>query len=358
VSKVELEGICKSFDKKNILSDINLTIEDKEFCVLVGASGCGKSTLLRIIAGLETQDTGNIYIEDKLTNNIPAKDRNIAMVFQNYALYPHLTVYDNIAFPLKIRKMAKKDIEAKVLAASEILGLDEYLKRKPAELSGGQRQRVALGRAIVREPEVFLMDEPLSNLDAKLRIKMRSEIKKLHKKLNTTFIYVTHDQTEALTMGDKIVVLNEGKIQQISTPEDIFNYPANVFVSTFMGNCPMNIIPAAIKDGILCFDRVMITLSEFNRRILGDRKEVLIGIRPENFSPYVIESILPAGVRIHVNVESTETNGGEKIVRFKLDDTEVQAKINSKINIGAIADFTIDPADFHFFDVQTKERIV
>ena len=209
MSKVELAGIGKTFDKKNILTDIDLCVEDKEFCVLVGASGCGKSTLLRIIAGLETPTSGELFIDGKLSNNIQPKDRNIAFVFQSYALYPHLNVYDNIAFPLKLRKMSKKQIEDKVLEASDILGLDEYLKRKPKELSGGQRQRVALGRAIVREPEVFLMDEPLSNLDAKLRVQMRYEIKKLHKKLNTTFIYVTHDQTEALTMGDKIVILNE-----------------------------------------------------------------------------------------------------------------------------------------------------
>ena len=358
MSKVELEGISKSFGKKSILSDIDLCVEDKEFCVLVGASGCGKSTLLRMIAGLETPDSGNLYIGGKLSNNIQPKDRNVAFVFQSYALYPHLTVYDNIAFPLKLRKLNKKQIEEKVMEASEILGLDDYLKRKPKELSGGQRQRVALGRAIVREPEVFLMDEPLSNLDAKLRVQMRSEIKKLHERLNTTFIYVTHDQTEALTMGDKIVILNEGKIQQTADPETIFNYPANTFVATFMGNSPMNIIPAKIEDGILSFDRVMITLSDCNKQIIGDRKEVLIGIRPENFSPYMIESILPTGIRLHVNVESIEAGGGEKNIHFKLDDTDVTAKVNSKVNIGTVADFTIDPSDFHFFDKDTKERIV
>ena len=358
MSKVELEGVFKSFDKKNILSDINLYVEDKEFCVLVGASGCGKSTLLRIIAGLETQDTGDIYIGGKLSNDVPPKDRNIAFVFQSYAVYPHLSVYDNMAFPLKISKMSKRDIEQKVMRASDILGLGEYLKRKPKELSGGQRQRVALGRAIVREPEVFLMDEPLSNLDAKLRVQMRSEIKKLHKELDTTFIYVTHDQTEALTMGNKIVVLNDGKIQQAAKPDDIFNYPSNIFVATFMGNSPMNIIPATINDGILCFDRVMITLSEFSRQIIGGRKKVLLGIRPESFNPYFVESIVPVGVRMNVNVNSVEVNGGEKYVYFKLDETEVIAKVNSKINIGTTADFSIDPGDFHFFDVETKERIV
>ncbi len=358
MSKVELEGISKSFNKKTILSDINLSVEDKEFCVLVGASGCGKSTLLRMIAGLETPDSGNLYIDGKLSNNIPPKDRNIAFVFQSYALYPHLTVYDNIAFPLKLRNMKKDAIKAKVKEVSEILGLDEYLKRKPKELSGGQRQRVALGRAIVREPEVFLMDEPLSNLDAKLRVQMRYEIKKLHEKLNTTFIYVTHDQTEALTMGDKIVILNEGKIQQAGCADDIFNYPANTFVAGFMGNMPMNIIPASLNDGILCFDRVMITLSDFNKNLLGNRNKVLVGIRPESFTPYFVESIIPTGIRMHVGVDEVETIGGEKIIHFKLDETEVQAKVNSKINTGATVDFTIDISDLHFFDIDTKERIV
>ncbi len=357
MSKVELEGISKSFDKKSILSDISIDIEDKEFCVLVGASGCGKSTLLRIIAGLETPDEGAIYIGGKLANNIQPKDRNIAFVFQNYALYPHLSVYDNMAFPLKIRKMSKKAIQKRVLEASEILGLDEFLKRKPKELSGGQRQRVALGRAIVREPEVFLMDEPLSNLDAKLRIQMRSEIKKLQKSLNTTFIYVTHDQTEALTMGDKIVILNEGKIQQTAKPEDIFLRPANTFVATFMGNSPMNLIPAKINDGILCFDRVMVTLSDFSRQIIGSRKKVLVGIRPENFCPY-FETIIPTGIRMHVDIDSIESNGPDKEIHFKLDDTEVVAKVGAKVNFGKTADFTIDPSDFHFFDTVTKERIV
>ncbi len=358
MSKVDLEGISKTFGKKTILSDINLSIEDKEFCVLVGASGCGKSTLLRMIAGLETPDSGNLYIDGKLSNNIHPKDRNIAFVFQSYALYPHLSVYDNIAFPLKLRKMKKNDIKKKVEEASEILGLGEYLKRKPKELSGGQRQRVALGRAIVREPEVFLMDEPLSNLDAKLRVQMRYEIKKLHEKLDTTFIYVTHDQTEALTMGDKIVILNEGKIQQAGSAEDIFNYPANTFVATFMGNMPMNIIPAVLNDNVLCFDRVMITLNEFNKNLLGDRKKILVGIRPESFEPHFVESIIPTGIRMHVNIDEIETIGGERHIHFKLDETPVVAKVSSKINIGAAADFTIDISDLHFFDIETKQRIV
>ena len=227
MSNVVLKNVTKIYDKKKVIDNIDLNIKDKEFVVLVGASGCGKSTLLRMIAGLEDITSGEIYIGDKKVNNVHPKDRDIAFVFQSYALYPHMTVRENIAFGLKMRKVDKATIEKKVQEASEILGLGEYLDRKPKQLSGGQRQRVALGRAIVRNPKVFLMDEPLSNLDAKLRVQMRSEIKKLHEKLQTTFIYVTHDQTEALTMGDRVVVLDKGRIQQAASPEEIYNNPAN-----------------------------------------------------------------------------------------------------------------------------------
>ena len=360
MSFIELKNVCKKYDKtdKNAVTDFNLSIGEKEFVAFVGPSGCGKSTTLRMIAGFEEISSGELYIGGRKMNEVAPMDRGISMVFQNYALYPHMTVEKNISYGLKNMKVPAAEIKKKVDWAVKILGLEEYRYRKPKNLSGGQRQRVALGRAIVKNKKVFLMDEPLSNLDAKLRVQMRSEIKKLHERLNTTFIYVTHDQTEALTMGDKIVILNEGKIQQTADPETIFNYPANTFVATFMGNSPMNIIPAKIEDGILSFDRVMITLSDFNKQIIGDRKEVLIGIRPENFSPYMIESILPTGIRLHVNVESIEAGGGEKNIHFKLDDTDVTAKVNSKVNIGTVADFTIDPSDFHFFDKDTKERIV
>ena len=226
MSNVILKNVTKIYDNGNkVIDDISLDIEDKEFVVLVGSSGCGKSTLLRMIAGLEDITSGEIFIGDKKVNNVPPKDRDIAFVFQSYALYPHMTVKENISFGLKMRKVPKAEIEKKVQEVSKILNLDEYLDRKPKQLSGGQRQRVALGRAIVRNPKVFLMDEPLSNLDAKLRVQMRSEIKKLHNKLQTTFIYVTHDQTEALTMGDRIVVLNNVKIQLVGTPDDIYNNP-------------------------------------------------------------------------------------------------------------------------------------
>ena len=241
MSNVSLKKVCKSYDnKKSIINNIDLEIADKEFIVLVGASGCGKSTILRMIAGLEEITSGEILIDNRVVNNVHPKDRDIAFVFQSYALYPHMSVYDNIAFGLKMRKVDKKIIDEKVKEAAKVLDLTQYLDRKPKQLSGGQRQRVALGRAMVRNPKVFLMDEPLSNLDAKLRVQMRSEIKKLHKKLDTTFIYVTHDQTEALTMGDRIVVLDKGVIQQVDTPSNIYSNPANTFVAGFIGQ--MNFI--------------------------------------------------------------------------------------------------------------------
>ena len=242
MSNVILRNVTKIYDKKKVIDNIDLNINDKEFVVLVGASGCGKSTLLRMIAGLEDITSGEIYIGDKKVNDVHPKDRDIAFVFQSYALYPHMTVRENIAFGLKMRKIDKATIEKKVQEAAEILDLGEYLDRKPKQLSGGQRQRVALGRAIVRNPKVFLMDEPLSNLDAKLRVQMRSEIKKLHEKLQTTFIYVTHDQTEALTMGDRIAVIDKGIIQQTGTPIEVYNNPVNTFVGGFLGSPSMNFI--------------------------------------------------------------------------------------------------------------------
>ena len=262
MSNVILRNVTKIYDKKKVIDNIDLNINDKEFVVLVGASGCGKSTLLRMIAGLEDITSGEIYIGDKKVNDVHPKDRDIAFVFQSYALYPHMTVRENIAFGLKMRKIDKATIEKKVQEAAEILDLGEYLDRKPKQLSGGQRQRVALGRAIVRNPKVFLMDEPLSNLDAKLRVQMRSEIKKLHEKLQTTFIYVTHDQTEALTMGDRVVVLDKGKIQQAANPEEIYNNPSNTFVAGFVGSPQMNFINSEHFPNI-------------------SKENVILGIRPE-----------------------------------------------------------------------------
>ena len=271
------------------VKDANIEIEDKEFVILVGPSGCGKSTTLRMIAGLEEITSGELYIGDKLVNDVAPKDRDIAMVFQNYALYPHMTVFENMAFGLRLKKMPKAEIEKKVYEAAESLDIKHLLDRKPKALSGGQRQRVALGRAIVREPKVFLMDEPLSNLDAKLRVQMRATISKLHQKLQTTFIYVTHDQTEALTMGTKIVVMKDGVIQQVASPQELYERPVNMFVAGFIGSPQMNFINAVLKKEnnkfYLEFGKHKIQLPEGKTKNLDDvyvNKEVVIGIRPEN----------------------------------------------------------------------------
>lgn len=332
MSNVIIKNVIKTYDnKKNVINNVNLEIEDKEFVVLVGASGCGKSTLLRMIAGLENISGGEIFIDDKKVNDVPPKDRDIAFVFQSYALYPHMTVKENIAFGLKMRKVPKTEIEEKVQQAAQILNLTEYLNRRPKELSGGQRQRVALGRAIVRNPKVFLMDEPLSNLDAKLRVQMRAEIKKLHKKLQTTFIYVTHDQTEALTMGDRIVVLNNGDIQQVGTPEQIYNNPANTFVAGFIGSPQMNFI---------------------NGNDLGLDENILYGIRPEKM-------IKPDGnIKLTVNVDISEMLGSEKIAYFDIDGKRCSAVLSPDFNIEKTLDLQIKSEDLYKFDRMTGNRII
>jgi multiple sugar transport system ATP-binding protein len=356
MAKVVLENIFKSFGERNVLNDINLTIEDGEFVVLVGASGCGKSTLLRLIAGLEHQNKGNIYIDDTLVNNMSAKDRNIAMVFQSYALYPHLNVKDNIGLGLKIKHVPKCEIERRTTLVSEILKLEDYMNAKPKELSGGQRQRVALARAIVREPKVFLMDEPLSNLDAKLRSEMRAEIKKLHKRLNTTFIYVTHDQTEALTMGDKIVVLNKGNIQQIGTADDIYNHPNNVFVSTFMGVNPMNIIEAQINKGVVTFGNIAVNVDNLPFPI-NDKKEVYLGVRPEDIicedNPQYPFNI----IKFSTDIVFEENLGSSKNVYFKIAGKEFCSSISSKVPFKKSMNFSINPSSLYFFDMETGETL-
>lgn len=332
MSNVILKNVRKTYDNnKTVINNVNLEIKDKEFVVLVGASGCGKSTLLRMIAGLEDISDGEIYIGDKKVNNVPPKDRDIAFVFQSYALYPHMTVRENIAFGLKMRKVDKATIEQKVQEAAEILNLGEYLDRKPKQLSGGQRQRVALGRAIVRNPKVFLMDEPLSNLDAKLRVQMRSEIKKLHERLQTTFIYVTHDQTEALTMGDRIVVLNNGDIQQVDSPDEIYNNPKNTFVAGFVGSPQMNFI-----DG---------------KDIVGLDSDILYGIRPEKMTK-------PDGdIKLTVNVDISEMLGSEKIAYFNIGDRKCSAKLDADAKIGKTLDLSFMKSDLYKFDSKTGERI-
>ena len=351
MAKVTLKNVVKKYDTKTIINDISLEIRDKEFLVLVGSSGCGKSTILRMIAGLEDITSGEIYIDNKCVNNVHPKDRDIAFVFQSYALYPHMTVYENIAFPLKMRGLKKEEIDKKVKEAAEILNLTEYLKRKPKQLSGGQRQRVALGRAIVRSPKVFLMDEPLSNLDAKLRVQMRSEIKKLHEKLQTTFIYVTHDQTEALTMGDRIVVLDKGVIQQVDEPEKIYYQPANTFVGGFLGSPSMNFINVKIENNKIKFNEYDICLSEEQLNRLKGRNEVIIGIRPEK-----MDSLCP-NFELDADVEISEMLGSEKIVYFNINGSKCSAKIDAQRQFCKQISLKINTEDFLFFDSESKERI-
>ena len=346
MSNVLLKNVTKIYDRKKVIDNIDLTINDKEFLVLVGPSGCGKSTILRMIAGLEDITKGEIYIDNIKVNDIKPRDRDIAFVFQSYALYPHMTVRENIAFGLKMRKVPKPEIEKKVKEAAEILDLGEYLDRKPKQLSGGQRQRVALGRAIVRNPKVFLMDEPLSNLDAKLRVQMRSEIKKLHKKLNATFIYVTHDQTEALTMGDRIVVLNNGLIQQAAEPEVVYNDPANIFVAGFIGSVQMNFINAFADGSRLSFAGIT---KDFEHDFTG-KKEITLGVRPEKM-------ICGGDIKLTVKVEMVELLGSEKIVWFTLDGKKCSAKLNSEYVINEIIELSINKSDIYLFDAQTQKRI-
>jgi multiple sugar transport system ATP-binding protein len=340
LSKVVLKNLVKSYNgKQNVIDNINLEIKDKEFIVLVGSSGCGKSTILRVISGLEDITEGEIYIDDKKVNNVHPKDRDIAFVFQSYALYPHMSVYDNIAFGLKMRKIDKKTIDTKVKDAAKALNLEEFLERKPKELSGGQRQRVALGRAIVRNPKVFLMDEPLSNLDANLRVQMRAEIKRLHQKLGTTFIYVTHDQTEALTMGDRIVVLDKGKIQQADTPENIYNNPKNRFVAGFIGQ--MNFVPIAPING-----KFQIEGQDFELPSNINKECVEIGIRSEK--------MLSGEKVLQARPEITEMIGGEKIVYTKLNGSDCSAKVPLVYNIGETVELKLSEKDMYFFDREGK----
>ena len=342
MSSVVLKNLVKSYDgKKNIIDNINLEIKDKEFIVLVGSSGCGKSTILRLISGLEDITSGEILIDDKVVNNVHPKDRDIAFVFQSYALYPHMSVYDNIAFGLKMRKYDKKTIDAKVREVADSLNLTELLNRKPNQRSGRQRQRVALGRAIVRNPKVFLMDEPLSNLDANLRVHMRSEIKRLHQKLKTTFIYVTHDQTEALTMGDRIVVLDKGKIQQADTPEVIYNQPKNKFVAGFIGQ--MNFINTIVQNGYFEIEGHGF---KTNKNIQG---EVTVAIRAEK--------MIAGDVSIKVKPEIIEMTGGERIVYFNLNGSKCSAKVPLDYPIGENIELKISVNDMYFFDKESGDVI-
>jgi multiple sugar transport system ATP-binding protein len=346
------------------VDDFNLQIKDKEFVVFVGPSGCGKSTTLRMVAGLEEITEGELYIDDILVNDMAPKDRNIAMVFQSYALYPHMSVYNNMAFGLKLRKEPKDMIDEKVKNAAQILGLTEYLERKPKALSGGQRQRVALGRAIVRNAKVFLMDEPLSNLDAKLRVQMRGEIIKLHKKIETTTIYVTHDQIEAMTMASRIVVMKDGFIQQVGAPKEIYDNPNNIFVGGFIGTPPMNFIEGKVdKKGVFSGEGITVKASKFHFDLLKEKgyldKPIVLGIRPEDIhdDEKAKEEFKDAIVKIVVDV--AELLGSETSIYAKVGESDVTAMIPARadIQIGDELHMAFDMEKVHFFDQETTQRI-
>ncbi len=371
MASVSLQHIYKIYTGGvTAVSDFTLNIEDKEFIVLVGPSGCGKSTTLRMVAGLEEISEGELFIGDKLVNDVAPKDRDIAMVFQNYALYPHMTVYDNMAFGLKLRKTPKTEIERRVREAAKILDIEHLLNRKPKALSGGQRQRVALGRAIVREPKVFLMDEPLSNLDAKLRVQMRTEITKLHQRLQTTFIYVTHDQTEAMTMGSRIVVMKDGFIQQVDTPQNLYDYPTNLFVAGFIGTPQMNFFTVKLEKrqgGVYAvFGDNAIKIPEGKlQKFVSDSyigKEVYMGIRPENIHDEEVFLKNSPDSIVKVSVEIVELMGSETYLYLKTSgkDTNIIARVDprSASRTGDKISVAFDANRLHFFDKDTEDTIL
>ncbi len=375
MATVELKNINKIYNNNvQAVFDFNIKIKDREFIVFVGPSGCGKTTTLRMIAGLEEITSGQLLIDGEVMNDVAPKDRNIAMVFQSYALYPHMSVYDNMAFGLKLRRFSRDEIDRRVQHASEILGLKPYLDRKPAALSGGQRQRVALGRAIVRDAKVFLMDEPLSNLDAKLRVQMRSELIKLHESLGTTTIYVTHDQIEAMTMASRIVVMKDGWIQQIGAPKDIYDFPNNVFVGGFIGTPPMNFVEGHVgEDGYFeCGNQrygvVRLRVPEKKVALLKELnyidKNLLLGIRPEDIvdKPEAIEKLPDTQVELKVDV--SELLGAESQITVKVPGTDsvgqsVTAKVPARadVHMGDTIKLAFNMEKCHFFDIETEERI-
>ena len=366
MARVELRNVTKVYDNQVVaVRDASLTINDKEFLVLVGPSGCGKSTLLRMIAGLEDITSGEILINGQVVNDVPPKDRDIAMVFQNYALYPHMTVFENMAFGLKLRKFPREEIERRVKEAAEILGLTEFLSRKPKALSGGQRQRVALGRAIVRKPKVFLFDEPLSNLDAKLRVQMRIEISRLHQRLQTTMIYVTHDQIEAMTMGDRIVVMKDGVIQQVDTPMTLYNNPVNLFVAGFIGSPAMNFITGHIvkKDGALRFESPVFsfTVPEEHQTSLTPYigLEVILGVRPEHIADVRLHSTEELTEPQTITAEVVEPIGNEMFVYFSANNQNYCMRVSTETVYRPGEEITVGLVKKHvyFFDPNTEKRI-
>ncbi len=388
MATVELSQINKVYDNGfQAIHDLDLKIEDQEFLVLVGPSGCGKSTALRMVAGLETITSGEMRIGERLVNDVEPKDRDIAMVFQNYALYPHMSVYDNIGFALKLAKVPKDEIDARVRKAASILELEANLDRKPGQLSGGQRQRVAMGRAIVRQPAAFLMDEPLSNLDAKLRVQMRAEIAALQRELGVTTMYVTHDQVEAMTMGDRVAVIKDGYLQQVDTPQTLYDRPDNVFVAAFIGSPSMNLYEAALRiEG----EQAMVTIGSQSvvlaPTVLSTRpalrhyadRPVIIGIRPEDFEDVAMETEVPAERRITAPVSLIEALGSELMVHFSIDAKVVDSgdpdapaergiegaanavgRFNprSRVRMGETAEIAVDTEQMHFFDPETRLAI-
>ncbi len=362
MASVKFDKVAKRFGKVSVIEDLNLDIKDHEFMVLVGPSGCGKSTALRMIAGLEEISDGNIFIGEKVVNELPPKDRDIAMVFQSYALYPHMSVRENLEFGLKIRKMPKDQIDKLVNEAAKILDISHLLDRKPKQLSGGQRQRVALGRAIVRKPSVFLFDEPLSNLDAKLRVQMRAEISKLQHKLTTTTVYVTHDQVEAMTMGNRIAVMKDGKIQQVGTPLDLYDKPVNLFVAQFIGTPPMNMVQATLTEGGNTISASKFTLpvaqSLRSATVGKEGRKIVFGLRPENI---LQEGKVSRGetARITAEVEVVEPLGHEVIVHSRAGDDLLVAKLDphSIPEIGAKINLIVELDSLHLFDAETEKRL-
>ena len=368
MASVTLDRVTKRFGEVTAVNNVTIEVQDREFLVLVGPSGCGKSTTLRLIAGLEELTDGNIYIGDRLVNDVAPKDRDIAMVFQSYALYPHMSVYDNLAFGLKLRKTPKKEIERRVQEAAELLAIGELLDRKPKQLSGGQRQRVALGRAIVREPKVFLMDEPLSNLDAKLRVQTRAELIRLHERLQTTVIYVTHDQTEAMTMGSRIAVLRDGVLQQLGSPQGVYDFPTNMFVAGFIGSPAMNFFDARVTGSV---DDMKVELSagELTLGVPPDRraryvdylgKDVIFGLRPEDmFDLEFAPSRATIDERIRGRVDVLEPLGSEVYLYMVVGDDSFIARVDPRTQavVGTEYELVFDMNTMHIFDPATQEAI-
>jgi len=365
MTSVTYDKVIKSFGDVEVIKQLNFTVEDKEFLVLVGPSGCGKTTALRMLAGLEEITSGEIKIGDRVVNDVAPKDRDIAMVFQSYALYPHMSVFDNMAFGLKLRKTPKDEIKRRVNEAAEILDITHLLDRKPRQLSGGQRQRVAVGRAIVREPKVFLFDEPLSNLDAKLRVQMRAEISKLHQRLQTTFIYVTHDQTEAMTMASRIAVMNKGILQQLDTPQMLYDHPSNLFVAGFIGSPSMNFFPAKLS---VSGNKVSVEIDGFKVQVPDefagpyksmDGKKVVFGIRPENIHDPEFAPVNIHGEKVSAKVDVTELMGNETFLYLVNGKNTFIARVDprSKKRVGDEVQVIFDMDKFHIFDVETEEAI-